>query len=190
MILILKFDHFIQKVRYRYHTGRYRKVASRLKPGTVLDIGCGRPCETMPDGAFLRFLGRGTGVDIKPCEGGFDFVQGSLLDLPFESRAFDNVVAMEVLEHVTDPHRAFSEISRVLKDDGRLVVSVPSETWLWEQIWRVWENTFGYMWHETHSGTMHPDEWKKILMQYFVVQSQRRHWHFDLIFQLSKRPSS
>lgn len=187
MLLVLRFDHFMQGVRYRYHTGRYKKVRAWLKSGTVLDIGCGQPCETMPDGAFLRFLGYGTGVDIKTCQPGFDFVKGSILDLPFEDKKFDNVVAMEILEHVTEPERAFQQMLRVLKDDGRIVISVPKETWLWEKIWHTWESTFGYMWNHTHTGTMSPKKWKALFSRYFVIDGHRRHWNFDLIFAMRRR---
>jgi dolichol-phosphate mannosyltransferase len=187
MVAMLRLDNFAQWLRRRYHTGRYRKVKRWLKSGTVLDIGCGRPCETMPDGSFLRFLGFGTGLDIKRCVIPFPFVQGSILDLPFDPRTFENIVAMEVLEHVNDPRRAFSELARVLRDEGRLVISVPEESWLWEKIWSAWENTFGYMWHETHSGTMAPDKWQALLREYFVIEERRRHWYFDRIIRLRKK---
>jgi glycosyltransferase involved in cell wall biosynthesis len=186
MLFTLGLDHAAQRLRHRYHTGRYQKVAQRLQPGRLLDIGCGRPCETMPDGAFLRFVGRGVGVDIKPCEGDFEFVQGSLLALPFPDASFENVVAMEVLEHVTDPDKAFSEISRVLKAGGRLMVTVPHENWLWKIIWHLWEHSFGYMWHETHTGTRDQAEWLALMKRYFKMERRRRHWYFDLVFQLSK----
>jgi len=190
MLMILRFDELAQKIRYKYHTARYRKVKEWLSPGEVLDIGCGQPCETMPDGAFLRFLGHGTGMDIKPLAGPFRFVQGSLLELPFRDHSFDDVVAMEVLEHVTDPNQAFSELSRVLKNGGRIIISVPCENWLWKLIWTGWERTFGYMWHETHTGTMAPEDWYGILSQHFVIQKHRRNWYFDLLFELTPRSST
>lgn len=189
MILMLKSDRMIQNIRKSYHTGRYRKVQARLNAGSVLDLGCGQPCETMPDGAFLQFLGRGTGLDLKPCKGNFDFVQGDVTSLPFEDKRFDNVVAMEILEHVPDSDKVLSEINRVLKDGGTFVMSVPNETWLWEKIWAMWEKTFGHMWHETHTGKMYINDWKKLLKKHFEYVSFRRHWHFDAIFTLKKKPS-
>jgi len=189
MLMILRFNDLAQKVRYKYHTARYAKVRDWLKEGDVLDIGCGRPCETMPDGAFLRYLGHGTGMDIKPLAGPFRFVQGSVLELPFRDTSFDNVIAIEILEHVTDPHQAFAELSRILKSSGRIIISVPCENWLWKIIWSVWERTFGYMWHETHTGTMDPGDWHRLLSQYFVIQKYRRNWYFDLLFLLHLNPN-
>lgn len=46
--------------------------------------------------------------------------------LPFESDFFDFVLATEILEHIFDTDALLSEIRRVLKKDGILIVSVPN----------------------------------------------------------------
>ena len=46
-------------------------------------------------------------------------------DLPFEDGVFDLVICSEVLEHVVHHRSAVSEVVRVLKRGGHLVVSVP-----------------------------------------------------------------
>jgi SAM-dependent methyltransferase len=45
--------------------------------------------------------------------------------LPFAGGAFDGIVCLEVLEHVSDPDAALAEIARVLKRGGRALVSMP-----------------------------------------------------------------
>jgi ubiquinone/menaquinone biosynthesis C-methylase UbiE len=50
---------------------------------------------------------------------------GSAYKLPFESQKFDAVICSEVLEHVPNPELILNEIFRVLKEGGKLVVSVP-----------------------------------------------------------------
>ena len=50
--------------------------------------------------------------------------------LPFPAKAFDLVLAIEVLEHVPDPDAALAELARLAR--GHLVLSVPREP-----IWRV-----------------------------------------------------
>lgn len=45
--------------------------------------------------------------------------------LPFAGAAFDAVVALDVLEHVSDEARMVAEIARVLRPGGLLVLSVP-----------------------------------------------------------------
>ncbi len=46
-------------------------------------------------------------------------------DLPFDDGAFDSVTILDVLEHVHEQARLLAELNRVLKDGGRLVVTVP-----------------------------------------------------------------
>ena len=52
-------------------------------------------------------------------------IVGDVCDMPFPDNNFDSVFLMEVLEHVHSPHKAISEIYRVLKPGGILVFSVP-----------------------------------------------------------------
>ena len=53
-------------------------------------------------------------------------VNGSATQLPFAASTFDLVVCSWVLEHVTEPARVFSEISRVLKAGGHFVFLTPN----------------------------------------------------------------
>ncbi|MHA2007329.1 MAG: class I SAM-dependent methyltransferase [Promethearchaeota archaeon] len=50
---------------------------------------------------------------------------GDLTRLPFRDRAFDLACALDVLEHIKNDEFAISEISRILKKKGVLVVTVP-----------------------------------------------------------------
>jgi ubiquinone/menaquinone biosynthesis C-methylase UbiE len=50
-------------------------------------------------------------------------VVGSVESIPFADESFDVVLALGVLEYV-DAERALSEIRRVLRPDGRLLVSM------------------------------------------------------------------
>ena len=55
----------------------------------------------------------------------------SLAALPFRARVFDAMFACDVLEHVADEHTALGELRRVVKPDGRLVLTVPAFPFLW-----------------------------------------------------------
>lgn len=101
---------------------------------SVLDVGCG-------DGAFLKLCGdRGfevTGLEVSEKRVAraqkflrsksirADVLAGDINKLPFEDRAFDVVVASEVVEHVVDPERAVSELARVTKEGGKVIITVP-----------------------------------------------------------------
>lgn len=44
---------------------------------------------------------------------------------PIEDNTYDNVVTMNVIEHIFETHNIFSEVSRVLKPGGLFVSTVP-----------------------------------------------------------------
>jgi SAM-dependent methyltransferase len=78
-------------------------------------------------------------IDISPpvierlnARGGFA-VPGEIGTLPFGDQEFDLVCAFDVIEHVEDDRRVFGEVSRVLKDRGVLIFSVPVHADLWTE---------------------------------------------------------
>ncbi len=95
--------------------------------GEILDIGC--------DSAYiLSKCGGGVGMDIsirrlkaaKYWCFFLTFVQALAENLPFK-QAFDTVIAAELLEHVFNPKAVLNEIRRVLKPNGKIIVTVPDE---------------------------------------------------------------
>ena len=58
---------------------------------------------------------------------------GDVGALPFRNETFDLVCACDVIEHVEDDRAVFREISRVLKDDGVLLLAVPLYRHLWTE---------------------------------------------------------
>ncbi|MFQ5568034.1 MAG: class I SAM-dependent methyltransferase [Rhodothermales bacterium] len=100
-----------------------------LHDSTVLDLGCGK-------GRVSRLAQeRGTketvGIDIsaamlKAAAEALPtarWVQGSVLDLPFEAASFDVVVGALMMGHVQPLERALAEVARVLRPGGFLVLS-------------------------------------------------------------------
>ena len=105
---------------------------SRIKlEHPVLDVGCG-------DGFFVQVVFEKpleAGIDLDPREvaqaeksGSYQKVfHGSAADMPFPNRSFKTVMSNCVLEHIPDIDAALREIHRVLKPQGRLLITVPSE---------------------------------------------------------------
>ncbi len=52
-------------------------------------------------------------------------VTGDVFALPFKNNSFDFIILSEVLEHLDQPHQALKECYRILKPEGRLLISVP-----------------------------------------------------------------
>jgi ubiquinone/menaquinone biosynthesis C-methylase UbiE len=50
------------------------------------------------------------------------FVQASATDLPFQDGVFDFVMCVETLEHIPNTEKAVSEMARVLKPGGKLII--------------------------------------------------------------------
>ena len=97
----------------------------------ILEVGCG-------DGSFTRNLAehssRVTAVDISASQIArnarahpeIKFLQHDISEpFPFENQVFDVIWCSEVLEHLFEPAFALREMHRLLKPNGRLLVTVP-----------------------------------------------------------------
>jgi SAM-dependent methyltransferase len=101
----------------------YPKLNRHLH-GLTLDVGCGI-------GDMLAFRPGTVGADINPrtvqycVDAGLEAKLMSPDVLPFSDHEFDSVLLDNVLEHIVDPNPLLSEIRRVLKIGGALLVGVP-----------------------------------------------------------------
>lgn len=68
---------------------------------------------------------------------GVTFVEGDYLALSDGLGEFDIVLALDVVEHFRDECAVAGALSRNLKADGRLIVSVPAYRWLWSSHDRI-----------------------------------------------------
>jgi SAM-dependent methyltransferase len=127
---------------YRY--GRWCFAWEHVPAGTGshLDFGCSR-------GEFLnklrdRQIGRLVSVDVSEeavNQGHKLFPELEIIkipespNLPFDDAAFDSVTFLDVLEHVYEQAELLAEVNRVLKDGGKLIVTVPGRHfflfWVW-----------------------------------------------------------
>jgi SAM-dependent methyltransferase len=96
--------------------------------GLVLDVGCGI-------GILAPFLSPHT-VYIDFSHVALEHVNldnavrinASAEDLPFRNNLFEQVLAVNLVEHLDNPPRFFAESHRVLRDDGQLIFSYPSSS--------------------------------------------------------------
>lgn len=103
------------------------------RPGhRVLEVGCG-------GGHVLRQFPECdlTGVDVsgemlakaeKNLEGyRFTLHKGEIGKLGLEDGSFDRIICTEVLEHVVDPEPVLEHIARLLRPNGRAVITFPND---------------------------------------------------------------
>lgn len=92
--------------------------------GRLLDVGCGvRPYRLLYD----RRVEQSFGMDVPHSLHGLRAVDvvASAGHIPFQDASFDTVLCTNVIEHVSDPDVVLSEIGRVLKPGGVLLLTAP-----------------------------------------------------------------
>jgi SAM-dependent methyltransferase len=106
-----------------------KKDANQLS-GSLLDFGCG----TKPYKALFVNVNEYIGIDYK-MEGRNDdysavdqFYDGKVI--PFENKRFDSLLCTEVLEHVFNIEEVLKEFNRVLKMNGKALITTP---FMWEE---------------------------------------------------------
>jgi SAM-dependent methyltransferase len=116
----------------REHRARYQWDERHLGDSeTVLDIACGvgygRPL--LVNGRFRDVVSSDISLEsLSYGRSAFDVV-GVAADgehLPFHEMTFDSVVSLETIEHVPEPAVFLSELRRVLKVGGTLLISTPN----------------------------------------------------------------
>jgi len=99
----------------------------------ILDVGCGRGHDlaSLKEKGGMLFGYDSSRVMLRKAMACFSengipllLVAGSSENLPFNKGAFDKVYCKGAIDHFYDPFRAVQEMGRVLKDDGRMVISV------------------------------------------------------------------
>lgn len=99
----------------------------------LLDAGCGtgwfskRACERGADVTSLDIGENLLEQVAKKCNS--TRVVGDICNLQFPADNFDIVISSDVIEHTVNPRKAISELARVVKPKGTLVITVPNRVW-------------------------------------------------------------
>jgi SAM-dependent methyltransferase len=130
--------------RHWWFVGRSRVLLALLdevlppppadRPREVLDLGCGTGAMTK----LLSRYGRAIGVDVEATAVAAARKRGvnaqqipTAGPLPLPSDQFDVVTSLDVIEHIDDDVAVLSEMYRVMKPGGTLLIAVPAFEWLW-----------------------------------------------------------
>ena len=120
----------------RFHRGNRELLADRVRiihggKARVLELGCGHLDFTLDylHGACGELVATDLeqlfpeGTALPP---GVSFQLEDALDLSFPDNSFDCVIALEVIEHVSDEDRFVAEALRALRPGGQLIFTTPN----------------------------------------------------------------
>jgi 2-polyprenyl-3-methyl-5-hydroxy-6-metoxy-1,4-benzoquinol methylase len=131
-------DRWETKINNKETEKRIRVIFNELLTGIdlknkkVIEVGCGLGIYSLKmsqKGAVV------TGIDVgerlikisrKKVRNG-KFVVGSALDIPFRKDKYDITLCTEVIEHTENPERAISELFRVTKPGGYIILTTPNK---------------------------------------------------------------
>lgn len=123
----------IKTIAPNYYS-RFHEVVESLGTGKwVLNLGCG-------DGFYEKELKKRfksvIGIDINEQDvkiarlvnpdKNIDYLIGDGCLLPFKDDVFDEIICVDVIEHIKEDEKLINEISRVLKKNGHLTITVPN----------------------------------------------------------------
>ena len=119
------------------HLHRYHTVGKMIKDKVVLDIASG---EGYGSAILARSANKVFGIDVDPevvkharekyaGVANIEFLIGRAENIPLLDHSIDVVVSYETIEHLDQPtqEKFLQEVKRVLKKDGKLVISTPDK---------------------------------------------------------------
>lgn len=149
------------------HLHRYAFAMEFVKGKDVLDLASG---EGYGSYFLSKTANRVIGIDVDGdavthaaqtyVRSNLKFLQGDIRNIPIEGqKLFDVVVCFEVLEHIVEQEQLLSEIKRLLKDNGSLIISTPNKIFYSDE--RNYTNPF-------HKRELDSSEFQELLRKYFT----------------------
>lgn len=159
---ILGYRDYEQQKRFliSYFEKKLKQIAKLKgeKRGKLLDIGCAL-------GYFLESAKKDgwevVGLDISPYaveavrKGGVKAVEGFLYEAGFERNSFDVITIFQTIEHDPNPVNLLSEIYRILKPGGILLLITPDQKGMLPTLlgkkWHGWQVEAHLFWFDKQS---------------------------------------
>jgi len=172
----------VREIAYE-HWHRYAWALPWVQGLDVLDVACG---EGYGSHLISQHAASVVGIDLDPTtinhatekysQDNLSFQVGDVLDLPLEDGRFDVIVCFETIEHVADHARLMMEFQRVLKPDGKLLLSSPDKASYSDQT--GYDNPF-------HVKELYREELDDLLATHFKAH---RMWAQKLLFASTIAP--
>jgi len=150
------------------HIARYTFAAQHAQGKRVLDAGCGTGYGSAE---LAQTAASVAAIDIAPeavefarqrySRANLQFAASSCIALPFPAKAFDLIVAFEVIEHLADYRGFLDECNRALADEGLFLVSSPNKRYYAESRAKTGPNPY-------HHHEFEPEEFLHELSRVFT----------------------
>lgn len=147
------------------HLHRYGLACELARGLHVLDIACGEGYGTM---LLAKYAASAVGVDVareavahaarKYVRGNLRFLHGSATAIPLPASSVDVVVSFETIEHLREHEAMMTEIRRVLRAGGKLIISSPDK--------RYYTDATGHS-NPFHLRELYCDEFRTLLGRFF-----------------------
>lgn len=110
--------------RFIEYSNVLRIMENIKNKNNVLDLGTGYSISPL-----LYHKAKALDINKKACKwqtkNGIESLISDLCNIPIQSKSIDVVVAISSIEHVPDDRKVYTEINRILKESGCLILSVP-----------------------------------------------------------------
>lgn len=160
-----------------WHSRRFSEVGKLIEntDGKILDVGSA-------DGTFTKVIldqskaNLVIGIDILPSSVSYaqkrfsknkklKFLIADAEKMSFKEGAFNAVFCLDAIEHFFDAPKVMTQIRKVLKKNGYVVILVHTESLLFRIIWFFWENTRGWIWRGTHVQNFSGEKLRKLIKE-------------------------
>lgn len=158
----------MQGIIVNEHLSRYYFVLDQidLQGKTVVDLASGEGYGTE---ILSRFSEKVYGFDISPeaishakkhyQKPNLNFVEADACNIPLDDNSVDVFISFETIEHHDRHHEMLSEIKRILKPDGILIMSSPDK--------KNYSDIPGFN-NQYHVKELYYDEYKQLISIYFT----------------------
>ncbi len=119
---------------YGAHLARYEASLPLIEGKTVLDIACGSGYGTK---LISNKANKVYGIDVDPnaivyakkhyAAKNIEYISGDGVSIPLKNNSVDIVICYETIEHIEKYEKFMTEINRILKKSGQLLLSTPNE---------------------------------------------------------------
>ncbi len=172
-------------LRIKMYDIEVKELQKLVKPGKILDVGCG-------GGFFLSRLGEGWekfGTEFNPAAAedgrvrfGLDVKLGPLPELDYKDNSFDVINMRGVIEHFQDPFSYLTTAYRILKPGGMLAINTPNIGSLCARLYKVKFNLVTPKYHIYYFSTKTMTEmlvkagFKIVCKKYFYIGTPYAKW--------------